>query len=93
MIEQAMARLKEECAAAGREELFVAVRAILSGEDAQRPYADLAVGLGMKEGALKTAVHRLRRRFGALLRSEISQTVADPGEVEDEIRYLFQRLR
>ena len=46
-------------------------------------------GLGMSEGAVKVAVHRLRRRYRDLLREEIAQTVAGPEEVEDEIRCLF----
>jgi RNA polymerase sigma-70 factor (ECF subfamily) len=93
LLEQAMARLEEECAAAGREALFAAVKPILCGEDAQSPYAVLAARLDMKEGALKTAVHRLRRRFGALLRGEIAATVSDPAEVEEEVQYFLHRLR
>jgi RNA polymerase sigma-70 factor (ECF subfamily) len=47
----------------------------------------------MSEGAIKVAMHRLRRRFGALLRDEIGETVSDPNEVDDEIRELFRALR
>ena len=47
----------------------------------------------MSEGAIKVAMHRLRRRFGALLREEIGETVSDPNEVDDEIRELFRALR
>jgi len=43
----------------------------------------------MSEGAVKSAVHRIRHRFGEVLRAEVAQTVADPAEVEDELRYLF----
>ena len=52
-------------------------------------HAELAVALGLKEGAVRVALHRLRRRFRELLRLEVAQTVATPAEVEDEIRYLF----
>jgi RNA polymerase sigma factor (sigma-70 family) len=93
LLEEAMRRLEEEAAAAGRDALFAAVKPILSGEDASSPYAELASRLGMKEGALKTTVHRMRRRFGALLRAEIAQTTVDPEDVEEELRHLFQVLQ
>jgi RNA polymerase sigma-70 factor (ECF subfamily) len=47
----------------------------------------------MTEGALKTLVHRLRRRFRILLRAEISQTVSDPGDLDEEIQHLFRSLK
>ena len=53
------------------------------------PYQQLAERLGLKPSALKMAVHRLRKRFGELLRDEIAQTVAAPADVEDEIRHLI----
>jgi RNA polymerase sigma-70 factor (ECF subfamily) len=93
VLEETLKQLGAECAASGKEALFAAVRPILSGDDADSPYAGIAARLGMKEGALKTAVHRLRRRFGALLRAEIAQTLSDPLEVEEEIRHLFASLR
>jgi RNA polymerase sigma-70 factor (ECF subfamily) len=93
LLEQALRRLGAECAAAGREALFAAARPILSGDDVSSPYAALAERLGMKEGALKTAVHRHRRRFAAVLRAEITQTVFDPRDVGEEICHLFSSLR
>jgi len=93
LLEVTMARLAEESAAAGRENLFAAVKPILAGEEAGSVYAELGARLGMKEGALKTAVHRLRKRFGALLRAEIAETISDPADVEDELRHLFHLLR
>jgi RNA polymerase sigma-70 factor (ECF subfamily) len=54
--------------------------------------ADAAADLGLSEGAVKTAAHRLRRRYRELLREEIAQTVASPEEVDDEIRSLFAAL-
>ncbi|MBM3841142.1 MAG: hypothetical protein FJ398_24945 [Verrucomicrobia bacterium] len=56
---------------------------------AARPYAEVAAELGMSEGALKVAVHRLRRRYGELMRMEIANTVSSPDEIEAEIRHLF----
>jgi len=53
------------------------------------PYPDVAARLGMNEGAVRTAVHRLRQRYRQLLRDEIAQTLADPAQVEEELRALF----
>ena len=55
-------------------------------------YAEIATRLGTTEGAVKVAVHRLRQRYREVLRMEIADTVASPGEVEDEIRNLFAAL-
>ena len=55
-------------------------------------YATTAARLGMSEGAVKVAVHRLRRRYRELLQEEIAHTVAGPEEIEEEIRYLFTCL-
>jgi RNA polymerase sigma-70 factor (ECF subfamily) len=52
-------------------------------------YRDVASELGMTETAVKAAVHRLRQRYGRLLRDEIADTVADPAEVDDEVRHLL----
>jgi RNA polymerase sigma-70 factor (ECF subfamily) len=93
LLERAFGRLERECAAAGREEIFAAARPILAGEDPLRSYAAIAAELGMTEGSLKTLVHRMRRRFGTLLRAEIAQTVSDPRDVEEEIQHLFQVLK
>ena len=93
LLEETFQRLEEESAAAGRGELFAAVRPILSGEDSGSAYAELGAKLGFKEGAVRTAVHRLRRRFGALLRAEIAQTISDPQDIEDELRHLLHLLK
>ena len=68
------------------------VKSILSFEPGETPYADVAARLGMTEGAVKTAVHRMRRRYGELLRAEIAETVVDTAEVDEEIRHLFQAV-
>ncbi len=52
-------------------------------------YRQVADELGMTEGSVKVAVHRMRRRFGELLRAEVAQTVHDPNAVEEEVRYLL----
>ena len=81
--------LQEEHTKSGKTELFNKLRPYLTGEDAGATYAQLAGMLNMTEGAVKVAIHRLRKRFGSLLRAEIAQTVADPDDVEDEIHHLF----
>jgi len=89
LLEQAMSRLEAECRQQGKSRLFEQAKNLLSG-DAERPdYSPLAAVLEMSEGALRVAVHRLRQRYGALLREEIAQTVASPAEVDEEVRCLF----
>lgn len=89
ILEQALSRLKNEYVEAGKGPLFNRLKCILTEEDTRAPYSRLATELEMSEGAVKVAVHRLRRRFGRLLREEIAQTLSDPAELEDEIHYLF----
>ena len=55
-------------------------------------YSELALASGMSEGALRVAAHRLRRRYGACLREVVAETVADPAEIDDEIRELLAAL-
>jgi len=85
-------RLQEEAAAAGKGPLFEEVKDYLTGTDA-RGYQEVARKLALSEGALKTAIHRLRRRYRQLLRAEIAQTVADAAQVDEEIRQVFADLR
>ena len=92
LLQQALARLREEQTAAGKERLFECLKETLTGEDAPRPYAEFAAELGMSAQAIKVTVHRLRRRYGELLRAEIAQTVTTAEEVEDELRDLFSAV-
>jgi RNA polymerase sigma factor (sigma-70 family) len=87
-----LARLRRELAATSREELFDKLEPHLWGDDTSTPYATIAAALDMTVVAVKVTVHRLRARFRALLREEIAQTVADPSEIDDEMRRLFQVL-
>jgi len=75
-----------------KRDRFEKLRPFLVGDEIDTTYRQLGDEIGMSEGGVKVAVHRLRRRFGFLLRQEIGQTVADPGEVEDEIRHLLSCL-
>ncbi len=91
ILERVLSRLHDELLAEGKAALFEALKDTLTGVGAGG-YAALGGRLGMSEGAVKVAAHRLRRRYRALLRAEIAQTVAGPDEVEDEIRYLLACL-
>ncbi|MCI0536143.1 MAG: sigma-70 family RNA polymerase sigma factor [Verrucomicrobiales bacterium] len=93
LLDRAMNRLREDCLANGKGELFERIRDLLSGERGEVTYAEIAATLQMSEGALKVAVHRLRQRYGELVREEIAQTVATAAEADEELRYLFAVLR
>jgi DNA-directed RNA polymerase specialized sigma24 family protein len=92
LLEHSLERLGHECAAEGKGRLFEAVKGLLAGERTPGGYPVLARELGMSEGALMTAVHRLRKRYGNLLRDEIARTVSGPDEIEAELRQLFAAL-
>jgi RNA polymerase sigma-70 factor (ECF subfamily) len=92
VLEEVLARLRKESETAGKRPQFETLRACLTGEAPRRPYQELATELGKSETAIKVAVHRLRQRYGQLLREEIAQTVADPDEVDGEIRHLLSVL-
>jgi len=82
-------RLQDEYTADGKAELFETLQPYLSGDKGATPYVEAASQLGLTESAVKMAVLRLRRRFGESLRQEIAQTVAEPSEIDEEIRCLF----
>jgi RNA polymerase sigma-70 factor (ECF subfamily) len=90
LLEQVLARLRQEFALGGRVELFDQLKSHLWAEDDATPYAQLAARFNMTVVAIKVTVHRLRQRYGDLLREEIGQTVADPADVDDEIRHLLR---
>jgi RNA polymerase sigma-70 factor (ECF subfamily) len=92
LLDQVLARLREEFVAAGKTGHFEELKVVLTSDKRSIPYAELGTRLGLSEGAVKVAVHRLRRRYRELLRAEIAGTVAGPEEVEEEIRHLFAAL-
>ena len=92
LLDEVVRQLGTEFQRRGQAELFNALKPCLVGDGSAQPYAQLASTLGMEEGAIKVAVHRLRRRYRELLRAEIANTVAAPIEVETEMRHLFQVL-
>ena len=92
LIDQVMLRLRREYEAGGKQELFDQLEPCLTGQVSPGFYDEAATRLKMNAGAVRVALHRLRRRLGELLRSEIAHTVTRPEEVEAEIRYLFAAL-
>jgi RNA polymerase sigma factor (sigma-70 family) len=92
LLGDAARRLQEEYSAAGRGELFEQLTEFRLDTPEQRSYAEVAEGLGLSESAVKSAIRRLRQRHQELVREAIAQTVADPAEVDEEIRYLLRLL-
>jgi RNA polymerase sigma factor (sigma-70 family) len=92
LLDRVVDRLRGQYVEEGKRELFDRLVPCLAGDAEAQPYAEISRALEMTEGAVKVAAHRLRRRFRVSLRSEISQTVATPEDVEDEIRALFSAL-
>jgi len=91
LLEQVLGRLRGEYEASGKGRLFECLKGRLAG-DGGTPYAATAAELSTSEGAVKVAVHRLRKRYRELLREEIAQTLDDPADVDDEVRALFAAL-
>jgi RNA polymerase sigma-70 factor (ECF subfamily) len=81
--------LEEECQANGKGGLFGEVKELLSCEPDGPTYAEIGGRLNMREGAIRMAVMRLRRRYGELLRHEIAQTICPEEDVDEEMRLLI----
>jgi RNA polymerase sigma-70 factor (ECF subfamily) len=90
LLERVIVRLRDECAAEGKAALFEGLKAFLTADTGTLSHAQAAVALGMSEGAVRVAAHRLRRRYRALLRDEVAQTLAEPGQLEEELQSLFR---
>ncbi len=88
VVEQALRRLREECESLGKLRAFEALHSCLGAEREDVSYPTLAQTLGVPEATVKRLVHRLRQRYRSLLREEVAETVADPAEIDDEIRHL-----
>ena len=93
ILQRAMARLRQEFAAAGRAAELEQLEDYLTGSEPRVQYKDAAERLGTTEGAVKKMVYRLRRRYGQLLREEIGATVADPADIDSELRHLLSALK
>jgi RNA polymerase sigma-70 factor (ECF subfamily) len=91
VLDRVVEKLRNEFMLHGRPEHFERLKIFLLGQS-DAPYSALAREMNTSEGALKVAIHRLRKRYRELFRQEIADTVADPAEVESELRYLAAAL-
>jgi RNA polymerase sigma-70 factor (ECF subfamily) len=91
LLDRVVVRLSDEFVRRGRPEHFNKLKVCLQG-DADIPYAELSRQLDTSESALKVGIHRLRKRYRELLRSEIADIVADPAEIDAELRHLISAL-
>ncbi|MBM4075433.1 MAG: hypothetical protein FJ267_07300 [Planctomycetes bacterium] len=91
LIDRALDRLRQEMAESGKAVQFETLKPWLIGSSEMSP-SDAAHALQMNENALKVAIHRIRRRFGEMIKSEIAQTVHDPKDQELELNELIVAL-
>ena len=91
VLDRVVEKLRNEFVQHGRPDHFERLKVFLLGQS-DAPYAALAQELNTSEGALKVAIHRLRKRYRELFRQEIADTVADPAAVESELRHLAAAL-
>ena len=91
---EALKRLPQEYASAGKTSTFEALKAFLDPNNSIAPpsYDEVANQLQVTTGGVKTLVHRLRKRYTALLREEVGRTVSDPAEIDEEIHALCEAL-
>jgi len=92
MLDQVMSKLRAEFVEKGKADYFDQLAPFLDGDTRDARYETVAAGMGVAAGALRTAVHRMRRKFGRLLREEIAETVSEPEEIDDEIRFILATL-
>jgi len=88
LLDEAMRRLEQELGLAE----FALLKSCLTAGRGETDYAELASSLGTSEGAARVAVHRLRKRYRAVIREEVARTVADENEVENEMQALMRAL-
>ena len=89
LLAHVLERLRKECEAEGKSRQFDQLKIFLTAGKGAVPHADVARSLGVDEAAVRVAVHRLRKRYRELLRDDIAQTLADPAQVDEEMRALF----
>ncbi len=92
LLERVMAKLRASYAARGKVEQFETLSAFLNRDSEDPRYEEVAAAAGMSAGALRMSVHRLRRKYRELLRSEIAETVSTANEIDEEIRFLLSVL-
>ncbi len=92
LLDRVLGRQREEYTRKGQTAQFDLLKVFLTGDQDRGSYQKVSAELDMSDAAVRTAVHRLRRRYAELLREEIAATVVDPNEVDDEIRFLLASL-
>jgi len=92
LLDRVLSRLRLENQDAGRDELFAVLSTHLAGQPTEESLAEVAETLRMSPEAVRIALHRLRKRYRQILKSEIAETIGSPEGVDDEIRCLFQAL-
>jgi len=92
VLERVITRLQDENGVEGKASLYEQLKPFLMMGKSEIPYAQAAAALKMTEGAVRVAVHRLRRRYRELLREEIAQTLANPAQADEEMQALFSAL-
>ncbi len=91
-LEHVVRQLKDEYERAGKQRTFDVLKDLLAGPLVERSYLDIAAALDSTEGAVKVAVHRMRRRYREILLAQIAETVETEDDIEDEIRCLYAAL-
>ena len=89
LLAKVIERLQKECEADGKAKLFGQLKTFLTADKDGTAQSEAAKVLGMEEGAVRVAIHRLRKRYRQLLRAEIARTLADAADVDEEMRALF----
>ena len=92
LLDRVIARLRADASQAHKLPQFEALTPYLTGDEPHLSYAQTGLELGLSEGAVKVAVHRLRRSFRDMVRDEIAQTVSSPTDVDDELRHLWSAV-
>jgi RNA polymerase sigma-70 factor (ECF subfamily) len=92
LLEQVMARLRAEFAAAGKSSQFESLVVFLDSDSEDARYSEVAKSMGLSPGAVRMLIYRMRRRYRRLLREEIAQTVSTPEETDEEIHFLLSTL-
>jgi RNA polymerase sigma factor (sigma-70 family) len=93
VLDRALARLRQEAKDSGDEDQVEQLKQYLTSAEPQSPYREAAAALGISEGAVATAVHRLRKQYGQCLRAELAELVLEPADIDDELRHMLAVVR
>ncbi len=92
VLSQSLSRLKKEYGEGQNAALFSEMKDYLWGKTGDAPLREKALSLNISENALRTSTHRMRRRFGTILRDVVSETLSDDESIDDEIRVLMKSI-